>query len=132
MNFSECEIEMARRFSELGLVWEPKAGHYVLDPTGFCRQTSPFQDRVYFILNYPYFMDRVGGVERFKQIMIWLPTYEDARRILRNLGVSDVEVADELFRRRAIQRGSERESLYEMILDELLVRVVATQASATC
>ena len=132
MRFSDRELELAQALRDVSLAWEPQAGHYVYDLTGFCPQKSPFQPGVYFILNYPYFMDRVGGVQRFKQIMLWLPTYEDARGVLRDLGISDAEVADELHRRRAVQQGVERTVLYEMILQELQVRRLASHASSTC
>ncbi len=115
MRFSLEEITLARDLRRQGLVWEPRAGHYVYDETGFCKQSSPFQEKVYFILNYDYFMKAVGGVERFKQIMIWLPTWEDARDILRNLEVTDQEVAVRLTGQRGVARGIERLVLYEQI-----------------
>ena len=64
-------------------------------------------------------MDRVGGVERFKTIMTWLPTWSDAREILRSLGVSNKEVQDELVRSRALEDGSELLKLYELIAQHL-------------
>lgn len=119
MRFTTEEIEMARQLRRLGLPWEPQPGNYVYDETGFCRKGSPFQDRVYFILNYDYFMDQVGGVDQFKQIMLWLPTWEDARHVLRSLGVSDAEVDAALQRNRAIERQHELLSLYETIAERL-------------
>jgi hypothetical protein len=119
MQFSPQEIDMAREFRRLGLPWEPRAGHYVFDETGFCRKGSPFQDGVYFILNYDYFTNHAGGVERFKEIMLWLPTWHDARDILQSLGVSDQEVAAELRERRAIEAGQELLVLYELIAEAL-------------
>lgn len=115
MQFSNEEVKLARQLREAGLAWEPQAGHYVYDETGFCKQTSPFQEKVYFILNYDYFMKAVGGVERFKQIMLWLPTWDDARRQLKSLGVSDLRVADRLEQTRAIEQGNERYILYQLI-----------------
>ena len=115
MRFSDAEIEAARRLRSGGLSWEPKAGHYVYDETGFCKQTSPFQERVYFILNYPYFIRTVGGVQRFKEIMLWLPTWDDLREILREFGVTDFDVACSLAEQKAIESGREREALYEMV-----------------
>lgn len=115
MQFPPEVIERAREFPKMGLLWEPKAGHYVYDETGFCRKSSPFQDRVYFILNYDYFMDQVGGVERFKAIMTWLPTWHDCREILRQYGVSDKEVAETLRDRGAIENASELSVLYDVI-----------------
>jgi hypothetical protein len=119
MRFTDEEIILARKLRDEGLPWEPAAGHYVYDETGFCKQSSPFQDRVYFILNYSYFMKAVGGVERFKDIMIWLPTWYDAREILRNYRVSDQQIREHLFSAQAIERGTERLSLYELIASQI-------------
>ena len=115
MVFSDVEILLAKRLRELGLTWVPTVGHYVFDETGFCRKPSPFQDRVYFVLNYDYFVQAVGGVDRFKEIMIWLPTWEDLRVALRNRGVSDLEIAAHLTKQRAIESGAERRVLYELL-----------------
>lgn len=115
MQFSNEEIQLARQLREAGMAWEPQAGHYVYDETGYCKQTSPFQEKVYFILNYDYFMKAVGGVEQFKQIMLWLPTWDDARRQLELLGVPDARVADRLEHSLAIQQGNERFILYQLI-----------------
>ena len=49
--FTPQEIAMAARLRGLGLPWEPVVGHYVLDEQGTIQPGSPFQDRVYFILN---------------------------------------------------------------------------------
>lgn len=115
MIFSQTEIELARQLRRDGLSWKPQAGHYVYDETEFCNQPSPFQERVYFVLNYPYFMKAAGGVERFKEIMTWLPTWDDAREILRSQRVSNEQVLDYLHECRAIESGSERLALYRLI-----------------
>lgn len=88
---------------------------FVLDMTGFCKAGSPFQDRVYFILNYDYFIGKVGGVDEFKRIMLWLPAWHDAREILRSMNVSDKKVAEFLRSQRAVEDGTELLALYEMI-----------------
>lgn len=119
MHFTAEEIGMARQLRRLGLSWEPRPGHYVYDETAFCRKGSPFQDRVYFILNYDFFMKQVGGVDRFKQIMLWLPTWHDAREVLRSLGVSDAQVSAALQDQRAIENRRELMLLYEMIAETL-------------
>jgi hypothetical protein len=119
MRFTAEEIEMARHLRQLGLPWEPRAGHYVYDETGFCQKGSPFQDLVYFILNYDYFISQVGGVDRFKQIMLWLPTWHDAREVLCSLGVRDTEVAAALQKQHAIENQRELLSLFEMIAARL-------------
>ena len=129
MKFSEQEIEMARSLRQRGLAWEPRAGHYVFDETGFCKQASPFQDGVYFILNYPYFMRAVGGVDRFKEIMLWLPTWDDLRALLQEFGVSDQEVAEYLHSGRFFESGGERLALYQMVGNCLQMGVAQRLAS---
>lgn len=126
MQYTEEELGLARQLRSDGLEWVPQAGNYVYDETEFCKQTSPFQDRVYFILNYPYFMKAVGGVDRFKEMMTWLPTWEEAREILRALGVPDQEVFDNLAKKRAIENGSERLTLYRMIASSLSKHTAAS------
>ena len=115
MKFSQEEIEMARELRRLGLKWEPSVGHYVYDENRCCQRGSPFQDRLYFILNYERFMSHIGGVERFKEVMLWLPTWHDARELLRSLGVSDEKVAFRLQDCKALENRNELKVLYEMI-----------------
>ena len=115
MHFCEAEIEAARRLRRSGLSWKPRAGHYVYDETRFCKQASPFQEKVHFILNYPYFMRAVGVVERFQEIMLWLPTWDDLREVLPDFGVSDVDVASFVVEQSAIELGQERLALYELV-----------------
>ena len=91
----------------------------MLDETGFCKQPSPFQEKVYFILNYDYFMKAVGGVARFQEIMIWLPTWYHARQILCSLHVPDLEIVEYLRDQRAIEKGEERFALYRLIASVL-------------
>jgi hypothetical protein len=119
VKFSQEEIEMARELRRLGLKWEPSVGHYVYDENRCCQKGSPFQDRLYFILNYELFMNRIGGVERFKEVMLWLPTWHDARELLRILGVSDEEVAVRLQGCKALENRNELLVLYEMIAESL-------------
>lgn len=108
MKFTEEEMATARRLRDAGLDWVPTAGHFVFDETGFCKQPSPFQDSVYFILNYEYFMKTVGGVERFQEIMTWLPTWFDCREILAVLNVSSSDITHRLEETSAIEEGNER------------------------
>jgi hypothetical protein len=118
MKFSAEEIEIARAIRDK-LDWVPRAGHYVYDETEFCKQASPFQDRVYFILNYDYFMKTVGGVDRFQEIMTWLPTWYDCREILESQNRTPAEIADQLQSLDAMANGTERLALYQMIASHL-------------
>ncbi len=135
MHFSREEIETACGLHELGLPWVPRAGHYVYDPTGACPKPSPFQEGVYFILNCEYFMNLLGGVDRFQSAMRWLPTWHDARQLLRGLGVADESVAAWLKECQAIENGGELLLLYRLIAHSLqgsrLARVRQRLASSS-
>ena len=113
---------MARQLRRSGLSWEPKAGHYVYDETQFCQQASPFQENVYFILNHPYFMKAAGGVEKFKEIMLWLPTWHDVRQLLWQFDITDQHVLETLTARNAIERGEELDALLDLLIDVLRQR----------
>ena len=119
MEFSDRQIELAKQLKDLGLAWTPAVGHYVYDVSGRAEGSSPFQDHVFFILNYDRFVDRLGGIEKLKKSMVWMPLWHDTREILRSLGVEDDEVELELVRKSAIARGTELLALYEMIAQQL-------------
>lgn len=120
--FTDEQIRQALRLKQLGLPWKPQAGHFLLDPTGFCQQPSPFQPGVFFILNYDYFMKKVGGVEKFKEIMVWLPSWSDARELLRQFDVEDTFVAQTLAERKSIEHGNELTTLLDLLTDVLRQR----------
>lgn len=119
MRFSEQQIELAKGFKASGLPWEPSVGNYVYDSTGFLKPSSPFQDHVYFILNYDCFMDWVGGPEQFKELMTWLPTWDDARKILKEQCVPVARVESEIVRRNSLAAEDELTTLYELIEESL-------------
>ncbi len=114
--FSGEEIKLAGAMKARGLSWEPQVGHFVFDMTRLVKKPSPFQDGVYFVLHYDYFMDLVGGIDRFKQLMIWLPTWEDSRKILRSLGMSDAELMERLVSDAAFENRGERLAAYRLIV----------------
>ncbi|MEO1528751.1 MAG: hypothetical protein AAFX06_25300 [Planctomycetota bacterium] len=119
MRFSEEEIQAARELKALGLAWEPKVGNYVFDAHDSVEPESPFQDGVYFILNYDHFMRLLGGVDRFTERMVWLPTWEDLRGILRDLGIADATVVEDLSNRGSFDSGTERLALYHLLVAHL-------------
>ncbi|MEO8271375.1 MAG: hypothetical protein ABI557_16760 [Aureliella sp.] len=131
MQFLQEEIEIAKRLHELGLPWKPSVGNFVFDATDFCQQPSPFQTGVYFILNYAYFMRLLGGLERFKENMIWLPTWDDIRSILTDLGLTDDFVGNHIQETRAIEFGKERLVLYELAVATLERNANRKSASVT-
>ena len=115
MRFSQPEIDAARRLRELGLNWSPEPGQFVFDEAGVIEQPSPFQERVYFILELKHFLRRTGSVDRLKSALFWLPTWHDARELLRSQGIADEEVADALIIARAIEGGSELSTLFRLL-----------------
>lgn len=129
MKFSPQQIELACRLKELGLPWEPHVGHYFYDPLGIAGIRSPFQDRV-FLLDSERFMQRVGGLARFTEVMTWLPTWSDARQILSSLEVSPLEVQRAVLGANALRRGTELDVLYELVADNLARPTAANIAAA--
>jgi hypothetical protein len=119
MQFSQRHIDLARELHSLRLPWTPAVGHYVYDVYGKIQRASPVQDRVFLIHDCAEFLEPVGGSEPFKQLMVWLPTWHDAREILRWLGVADADVELELVRRAAVADGTELLALYELIAQRL-------------
>lgn len=115
MRFSQQEIDAARRLKELGLNWFPAPGQFVFDEAGVIEQPSPLQKRVYFILDLKHFLRRAGTVDHLKLALFWLPTWHDARELLRLQGVADEEVADALRVARSIESGSELSTLYRLL-----------------
>ena len=123
MRFSRREIDSAKDLKSLGLPWEPAVGHYIYDETGTLQQSSPFQRHIYFILNYYCFLQRVGGVRQFKELMTWLPAWHDARQVLRSFEVSNTHVHRELLRNGSVEKGLELLAIYRMIKECLRRRV---------
>jgi len=117
--FSEAEIELAQLFKAYGLDWSPAPGHYVLDQSELIECGSPFQGRVFFILDLRHFLRRCGTLAELKQRMCWLPDWDDARQILRELSVDARVISERLQMSRAIESGTERLELYRLIEESL-------------
>ncbi len=79
--FTSNQLRLAKQLKQAGLPWEPRIGQYAWDPQRTIRPKSPFQDRVYFFLNFPCFVEYFGSLETLKSAMIWLPTMEQATEI---------------------------------------------------
>lgn len=119
MHFCDEELELAQLFKAYGIEWQPAVGMYVLDQSELIEVPSPFQDRVYFILDLKHFLRRSGTLEELRERICWLPTYEQARELLFAAGVPHRSVAKRLVKSGAIDSGSERLELYRMIEDHL-------------
>jgi len=129
MFFSKDEIDTAILLHRAGLPWQPQAGHFVFDWNDRVRRSSPFQDRVFFVLNHDHFMRLLGGVERFRSQMVWLPLWEDMRQMLRQRGVPDEEVERQLLKTNALRTNALREGNERLVLYQLLLSSLTTEAT---
>lgn len=117
--FTPEEIQQARKLKRLGLPWIPQVSHYVWDETGIINCPSPFHDMVYFILDLKHFLRRAGTIERLQAELCWLPTWEQARDLLRRYGLPNETVVRRLHESNALNRGEERLCLY-LLLEEAI------------
>lgn len=117
--FSDEELELAQLFKAFGLEWTPCPGMYVLDQSDLIECDSPFQGRVFFILDLKHFLRRAGTLEQLKDRVCWLPTWEQARRLLADMGVPPGPIAQRLIDSRALVDGTERLELYRMIEERI-------------
>jgi hypothetical protein len=84
-------LESALRLKRLGLPWSPHVGCFVWDREAVIAAPSPFPKRVYFILNMRRFAKIFGSEEKMRQQLVWVPTWHQAFRLCRRVGVSDIE-----------------------------------------
>ncbi len=119
MKFSAEEIQLAKEFKQYGLNWTPTVGNYMYDEHGLIEVPSPFQEKVYFILDLKHFLRHSGTIENLRDKMIWLPQWEDARMTLKQLGVGNESIIETLQMQKGLETGSERLVLYKLIHSEL-------------
>ena len=93
--FDEQICRLASDLKNLGLNWRPHVGCFVWDPDGFIKAESPFPGRIYFILSLPRFVDIFGSIASMVEILVWLPTWHQARLLCDQLGVTDDDLANE-------------------------------------
>lgn len=117
--FTGEEITLARRLREAGLPWTPRPGHYVYDEKGIIDAPSPFQAKVYFILDMKHFLRRSGSVEELKQSLTWLPTWREARHWLETAGVQSALVQSTIASPAVWRRHGELAALLELMLHTL-------------
>ncbi len=92
MCFQSEEIHLARELRDLGLSWEPCAGQYIWDEAGVIDDPSPIQENVHVIHDVRGILRQAGSMNQLKKAMCWLPTWREARQLLRSMGLSDLKV----------------------------------------
>jgi hypothetical protein len=93
-------------------------GCFVWDPAEIIEVTSPFPNRIYFILNLGHFLRIFGSLEEISRKLVWLPTYHQARLFCDQVGVDQEEVSAVLASPENIRAGDELLVLYNMILSK--------------
>lgn len=83
-------MQLALQMKKAGLPWEPEVGCFVWDREEIIPQPSPFPKRIYFILSMKRFLAIFGDLEKMKRHLVWLPTWFQARQIMRRLQIGDV------------------------------------------
>lgn len=107
--------QLALDMKGAGLEWNPHVGCFVWDRKGRIDAPSPFPHDVYFILNMNRFLSLFGKVEEMKRSLVWLPTWTQCMRILRDHGHYDQDGE------RAVlaETGGDLEGLYRVLLNRL-------------
>jgi hypothetical protein len=83
--FGDRLCNKARELKKAGLAWEPHVGCFVWDPEQTIPAPSPFGGRIYFILNLNRFLQFYSDLEELKRKLVWLPTWHQARLLLKRL-----------------------------------------------
>lgn len=85
MPFDKQICLKALEMKNSGLVWRPHVGCFVWDPDEIIKPDSPFPNRIYFILSLKRFLDIFGTIDRIADKLVWLPTYNQALDLYRQL-----------------------------------------------
>ena len=117
LDLRHCQA--AAQLKERGLPWTPHVGCFVWDPDEIMEVTSPFPNRIYFILNLGHFLRIFGSLEKISRKLVWLPTYHQACLLCDQVGVDQEEVSALLASADNIRAGEELLVLYKMILSKL-------------
>ena len=117
--FDLRHCQAAAQLKERGLPWTPHVGCFVWDPDEIMEVTSPFPNRIYFILNLGHFLRIFRSLEEISRKLVWLPTYHQACLLCDQVGVDQEEVSALLASADNIRAGEELLVLYKMILNEL-------------
>ena len=119
--FDLRHCQAAAQLKERGLPWTPHVGCFVWDPDEIMEVTSPFPNRIYFILNLGHFLRIFGSLEKISRKLVWLPTYHQTGLRCDQVGVDQEEVLAVLASADNIRTGNELLVLYKMILSRLEV-----------
>jgi len=117
--FTNEVCQAAREMKAAGLRWQPHVGCFVWDEKQLIEVSSPFPNRIYFILNLGHFLKRFQTIENMADQLVWLPTWHQARLIARQLGLSIEQLAQRIEATISDEAGSDLIELYRLITEKL-------------
>lgn len=112
MLFTEQQLKLACQLKDSNLIWEPRTGQYVYDSQKYLRQGSPFQPHVYYLHDLSCFVDHVGSFDELSKWLVWLPTFEESRELLK-LSPDVTRKIEE-----AVLNSEELNLLYKMLISQ--------------
>jgi hypothetical protein len=118
ISFDQRHCELAATPKDAGLPWTPHVGCFVWDRDRFVQVSSPFPNRIYFILNIEHFLHLLGTAGEVKRQLIWLPTWHQAR-FCSQLGVTDDKIHARRMNEGVRKVEDEISELYGLLLNAL-------------
>ena len=119
MPFDKQICLKALEMKNSGLVWRPHVGCFVWDPDEFIKPDSPFPDRIYFILSLKRFIDLFESIDRIAEKLVWLPTYNQALDLYRQLAGTEAVKNRKGPEDPALSAIDELLQIYGLIIDAL-------------
>jgi hypothetical protein len=81
MPYNQEICQLALEPKKRGLDWHPHVGCIVWNPEETIPVPSPFPHRIYFILNLNHFLKIFESIEKMKERLVWIPSWEQARHL---------------------------------------------------
>ncbi|HSG32192.1 MAG TPA: hypothetical protein VLB82_11690 [Thermodesulfobacteriota bacterium] len=117
--FNRGHCELALILKDAGLKWRPTVGHYIWDPEKKILKKSPFNNRIYYVLNIEHFIKIFSSIDTVKKLFIWLPTYYHSRLICEELGIEKSLIFEKILSANVKSTADELSVLYNLIITKL-------------
>jgi len=127
LNFTDAELEAAKRMKLFGLDWTPQPGDAVYDIEGKIDPGLPPIRRIYRVSEDDRLEKVYGNAKTMTREAVFLPSSSQAREALIKLGCTHDRITDQVHRR--MQEGglqSERLTLYYLLEERLEQRTDST------
>ncbi|MBN1568129.1 MAG: hypothetical protein JXA73_09795 [Acidobacteria bacterium] len=117
--FSEEHLALASELKRAGLPWKPHVGCFVWDRDALIEASSPFPNRIYFILNLGHFLRHFETSGNIAEKLVWMPTWHQARLLCRYYGIHSQELHSVWLAAGDIEPGQELVNVYRLLLKKL-------------